>query len=149
MDTESIDKGVSQDGRHWPGRVDWRSGKTAYLRDDAFRQAQEQRRLEQGLSVSKYCQANDLALSTYRHRLRPEGRCASRRQRQASRSPAVTPKAPLQGDARFVPIDALACAATRPGDAAEAEIHTPQGLVIRLAGAAAAELLQRLVRALP
>jgi len=36
MDTESIDKGISQGGRHWQGRVDWRSGKMAYLRDDAF-----------------------------------------------------------------------------------------------------------------
>jgi len=149
MDTESIDKGVSQDGQRWAGRVDWRSGKMAYLRDDAFWQAHEQRRLEQGLSVSKYCQANDLAHSTYRHRLKPEGRSASGRQRQAPRAPAVTPKAQLQGDARFVPIDALACAATRHGSAAEAEIHTPQGLVIRLAGAAAEELLQRLVRTLP
>jgi len=149
MDTESIDKGVSQDGRHWPGRVDWRSGKTAYLRDDAFWQAHEQRRLEQGLSVSKYCQANDLALSTYRHRLRPERRNAARRERQACRPPSVAPDAPLQGDAHFVPIDPLACAARRPGGAAQAEIHTPQGLVIRLAGGAAEQLLQRLVRALP
>jgi len=36
MDTESIDKGISQGGRHWPGRVDWRSGEMANLRDDAF-----------------------------------------------------------------------------------------------------------------
>ncbi len=49
-------------------RTDWRSGKPVLLRDAAFWSAHEKRRLEQGLSVRAYCEANRLALSTYRHR---------------------------------------------------------------------------------
>lgn len=50
MDTESIDKGISQGGRHWQGRVDWRSGTMAYLRDDTFWHRQPAPRAARALS---------------------------------------------------------------------------------------------------
>ena len=48
-------------------RVDWRSGKPMLCRDAAFWLEHGRLRLQSGLSMPRYCKANGLALSTYRH----------------------------------------------------------------------------------
>lgn len=151
MDAESIEQGVSAGGEpHWPSRVDWRSGKVAYLRDDAFWQAHERKRVEQGLSIAKYCQAQGLALSTYRHRLRHERDALGRGRRAGARSGAPAAAAQPPRDACFVPVAAAHPAArSTAASSAEVEVRTPEGLVIHLAGTAAQQLLQRLMGAMP
>lgn len=50
-------------------RRDWRTGQPMVEHGAAFWREHEQRRVAQGLSVPQYCAANDLALSTFRHRV--------------------------------------------------------------------------------
>lgn len=120
----------------WRQRVDWRSGKTVAVRDDAFWQDHERRRREQGLSVGQYCQANGLALSTYRHRT-----SGKRRSRTASVTPAASA---ASAPARFIAVSP----ATPPAAASAVEVVLGDGMTLRLAGAAAERLVERVLERL-
>lgn len=108
------------------GRVDWRTGRTMVQHDESFWRDHEQRRLEQGLSVSQYCAANALALSTYRHRV-------NGRKRSSARATAAKPM-PSQS-AAFVPVSNA-----RPEVAALVEVEL-EGMTLRLSGEAAERVL--------
>jgi hypothetical protein len=142
MDAGSAtEKAQAEDGSGWRQRVDWRTGKTVAVRDDAFWKEQERRRREQGLSVAQYCQANGLALSTYRHRT--SGR---RRGRAASAAPTATPAPAASMEAapaRFIAVPAETPAAAAPG----VEIVL-EGMTLRLAGAAADRIIERVLERL-
>jgi hypothetical protein len=107
-------------------RIDWRTGKPMVSHDDAFWQEHERRRREQGLSVSQYCAATGLALTTYRLRVGGKKR------------PAQT-AAPS-----FVAIPAHA---GRAADAGMVEVVL-QGMTMRLGGAAAERVLARVLERL-
>src|SRR5690606_26410858 len=111
-------------------RTDWRSGKAVLLRDAAFWSEQEKRRIEQGLSVRAYCEANGLALSTYRYRTsgqprRRGGSLSSAAPAAAARFIAVTPAA-----------DEASCTV---------EVRLGEGLSMRLAGSAAERVVAQLL----
>lgn len=108
------------------GRVDWRTGRTMVQHDESFWRDHEQRRLEQGVSVSQYCAANALALSTYRHRL-------NGRKRSSASATAAKP-IPSQ-PAAFVPVSHA-----RPEVAALVEVAL-EGMTLRLSGEAAERVL--------
>lgn len=110
-------------------RVDWRSGKTVLQHDGAFWREHECRRLEAGMSVSQYCKANGLALSTYRHRV--SGRKASPK---AASTPSMGTSVP-----GFVAV----AAAQPPGDAAIGVVL--EGMTLKLFGAAAERVLARVL----
>lgn len=113
-------------------RTDWRSGKAVLLRDQAFWSAHEKRRIEMGLSIRAYCDANGLALSTYRHRT--SGRPRRGRGAGVHEAPAA---------ARFIAVTPVA--AEQP---CTVEVRVGDGMTMRLAGSAAervvAQLLARL-----
>ena len=114
-------------------RIDWRTGRPMVLQDAAFWKAHGARRIEQGLSIRQYCQANGLALSTFRRRAGERGSARSRvAPAPAGRSPAV---------ASFVAVNAPSRSAEPTG----VEIETAAGMRVRLAGAAAERLLQQLL----
>lgn len=81
-------------------RVDWRTGPPMVQHDEAFWREHEQRRLEQGVSMPRYCAANGLALlSTYRHRVNGKKR--------ANAEPASSRPTPMPTPSRsaaFVPV---------------------------------------------
>jgi hypothetical protein len=113
-------------------RTDWRSGKAVLLRDQAFWSAHEARRVELGQSVRGSCEANGLALSTYRHRA--SGRPRRARGSEASEAPAA---------ARFIAV--TPAASEQP---CTVEVRVGEGMSVRLGGSAAervvAQLLARL-----
>lgn len=53
-------------GQQLHARIDWRTGRPMQMHDAAFWHAHVARRVEQGLSVKAYCEANGLAKSTFR-----------------------------------------------------------------------------------
>jgi hypothetical protein len=120
----------STDEAREPGvRVDWRTGKPMVQHDEAYWREHERRRLELGMSVRQYCAANDLALSTYRHRVSSKKR-ASAKTTTGSPSPA------------FV-------AVTPPPAAAAAVIEVAlDGMTMRLCGSAAERVLARVIERL-
>lgn len=127
-------------GSGWRQRVDWRSGKTVTVRDDAFWQDHERRRREQGLSVGQYCQANGLALSTYRHRT-----SGKRRGRAASAAPTATPAASAASTpTRFIAVSP----GTPPAATSAVEVVLGDGMTLKLAGAAAERLVERVLERL-
>ena len=106
-------------------RADHRTGKPVLLRDAAFWQEHERRRLEQGLSMPAYCKANGLAISTYRYRMNPGSRKSTARTAPAKRSP------------QFVAVQAPVAAAM------EQAVEVLAGdMTLRLHGAAADKVLQ-------
>jgi hypothetical protein len=107
-------------------RVDWRTGQPMVQHDDAFWRDHEQRRVEQGVSMPKYCAANGLALSTYRHRVNGKTRSSAR--------PAAAKQTPSRS-AAFVPVST-----PRTEAAATVEIAL-EGMTLRLSGEAAERLL--------
>ena len=116
---------------HAPGtRIDWRTGKPMVQRDDAFWREQERRRAELGMSVPQYCEANGLALSTYRHRVNGKKRTAAK----APATSSTTAASPA-----FVAVAAPAADAT-----AAVEIVV-EGMTMRLRGAAAERVLARVL----
>ena len=106
-----------------PVRVDWRTGQAMVQHDEAFWREHERRRLAEGLSVRQYCAANDLALSTFRHRVNGNKR--------SSAKPAVSKSQP----AAFVPVST-----PWPCAAALVEIVL-EGMTLRLSGEAAERVL--------
>jgi len=116
-------------------RTDWRTGKPMLQRDAAFWQDHEAQRQAQGLSVRAYCEANGLALSTYRHRAGGQPRS----------SVVKRTSAPAAATSAFIAIPAE-CAA--PASAATIEIHLAEGLSVRLAGVPAERVLQRVLERL-
>jgi hypothetical protein len=106
-------------------RIDWRTGKPMVSHDDAFWQEHERLRIEQGMSVPKYCAATGLALTTYRLRVGGKKR------------PAQT-AAPA-----FVAITKQAA----PADPGMVEVVV-QGMTMRLGGAAAERVLSRVLERL-
>jgi len=115
-------------------RIDWRTGRPMQVHGAAFWKAHEARRVEQGLSVAAYCEANGLAKSTFR--------------RHASVGDAGTREAPARAGAqpsRFVPLGASAAKLEPVSEAMTVEIETGDGLKLRLAGAAADRLVQHML----
>ena len=103
-------------------------------RDDAFWRSHEQQRRRQGLSIPQYCQATGLALSTFRHRI---NRLAA----------AEAASAVGEAGGRFI---ALAQAAPRvQPDTVELEVVLPESMTLRLHGAAARKVLDRVLARLP
>jgi hypothetical protein len=114
-------------------RIDWRTGRPMVLQDAAFWKAHEVRRLEQGLSIRQYCQANGLALSTFRRRAGERGSARTRvAPATAGQRPAVT---------SFVAVTSP----SRAGEPSGVEIETATGVRVRLAGEAAERLVQQLL----
>lgn len=118
-------------------RVDWRTGKPMLCRDAAFWLEHERLRLQSGLSMPRYCKANGLALSTYRHRINGH-------RGQVSSAAAQQPGAAMAA-AKFVAISAVAPSA----EVASAEVNLGGGVTVRFAGAAADALLQHVMARLP
>lgn len=131
------DSGVGAAG----GRVDWRTGKPMMARGDGFWQQHEVRRREQGLSIPQYCEANGLALSTFRHRV---GRLvrAETGVEPASRAKSKSADAPGQ----FIALPHGVHASSR---SAEIEVRLPGTMTLRLQGAAAQQVLERILAQLP
>lgn len=107
-------------------RVDWRTGQPMVQHDEAFWRDHEGRRLEQGLSVPRYCAANGLALSTYRRRVYGK-------KRASTMSPV-----PSQG-AAFVPVTT-----PQPSPAALVEVVL-EDMTLRLGGEAAERVVAGLM----
>lgn len=124
---EKKDGGVSAEAKTL--RTDWRSGKAVLLRDEAFWSAHEKRRVEMGLNVRAYCEANGLALSTYRHRT--SGRPRRGKSTRAGETPAV---------ARFIAVTPAAS-----GEACTVEVRLGDGMSMCLAGSAAERLVAQLL----
>jgi len=114
-------------------RVDWRTGTAMVERGDAFWQEHERQRLESGMSVRQYCQAHELALSTYRHRV--SGR---RRGLNAAAPSTTTAKKPTA----FVALTPLSALKTVEMAASSLEISLG-GMTLRLQGKAAERVLVR------
>jgi hypothetical protein len=111
-------------------RIDWRTGKPMVVRAAAFWREQERRRLELGMSVPQYCEANGLALSTYRHQVSGKPRAGSTKAGAAQ---------PAASSPTFVAV-------------ASAQAHTPaaievalQGMTLRLCGESAERVLERIL----
>jgi len=103
-------------------------------RDDAFWRSHEQQRRRQGLSIAQYCQATGLALSTFRHRIN-----------RLAAAEAVSAAGEASG--HFI---ALAQPAPRGQiDAVEIEVVLPESMTLRLHGAAARQVLDRVLARLP
>jgi hypothetical protein len=112
-------------------RTDHRTGKPVLLRDAAFWQEHERRRVEQGLSMPAYCKANELSISTYRHRMNPRSRKAAVRTGSAKVLP------------QFLPVQAPVAAAM------EQVVEVLAGdMTLKLHGTAADKVLQRLLEKL-
>lgn len=137
-----LDSDGDGDGGPARGRIDWRTGKPMLACDDAFWQKHEARRREQGLSIPQYCEANGLALSTFRHRV---GRLA---RAEAGVEPAVGGARPKPGDGsgRFVALPPGANASSR---SAEIEVRLPGAMTLRVQGTAAQQILDRILAQLP
>lgn len=115
-------------------RTDHRTGKPVLLRDAAFWQEHERRRLEQGLSMPAYCRANGLSISTYRHRMNPGGR---------TRSVSAAPHGSAKALPQFLEVRACTSAAT------EQVVEVLAGeMTLRLHGAAGERVLQRVLERL-
>lgn len=122
------------------GRIDWRTGKLMMVRDDAFWLEHETRRREQGLSIPEYCSANGLALSTFRHRV---GRLV---REEAGVAPAAEPLRQRGAQGRFI---ALPHGAEPSSRSAEIEVRLPGRMTLHLQGAAAQQVLDRILAQLP
>lgn len=111
-------------------RVDWRTGRRMVQRGEAFWQEQERRRMELGMSVPEYCAANNLALSTYRHRVGGKKRASS------TTAAASAPASPAPS---FI-------AVTSPRADADTVVEIVlEGMTVRLCGAAADRVLDRVL----
>jgi hypothetical protein len=126
-----MEEGSEPGSRERRLRTDHRTGEPVLLRDAAFWQDHERRRLEQGLSLAAYCKANGLAISTYRYRMKP----GSRKKAAPGRSETVVPQ--------FVPVQV-------PGATlVEHSLEIVAGeMTIRLHGAAAQKVLQQVLEKL-
>ena len=113
-------------------RIDWRTGRPVQVKGAAFWKEHEARRIEQGLGVAAYCDANGLAKSTFR-RYVTTGKAGS----HGADTQAQAPTQP----SRFVPLRGAAVAA----DAMVVEIESGDGMKLRLGGAAADRLLQHVL----
>lgn len=113
-------------------RIDWRTGRPVQVMGAAFWKEHARRRIEQGLSVAAYCDANGLAKSTFRRYA-----SADRAGSQGIDAPAPTPTQP----SRFMPIRGSAA----PVEAMVVEIETGEGMKLRLGGVAAERLLQHVL----
>lgn len=114
-------------------RIDWRTGKLALRRDAQFWQEHERQRIEQGLSVRQYCAAHELALSTYRHRVRGTERASSKKANASS---------PRSSSPAFVAVQPVAAQV-----AAMVEVAL-EGMTLRLCGAAAERVVARVMERL-
>ncbi|MEJ8852833.1 hypothetical protein [Variovorax rhizosphaerae] len=124
-------------------RVDWRTGKTMVERGDAFWQEHERLRLESGMSVPQYCEAHELALSTYRHRVSGRRRGADAVAATRTTGTTATGKQPISFVALHAPAAPKAAATVAQG--AEALEISLGGMTLRLNGKAADRVLERVM----
>ncbi|WP_213956700.1 hypothetical protein [Variovorax sp. dw_954] len=120
-------------------RVDWRTGKTMVERGDAFWRDHERQRVESGMSVPQYCEAHELALSTYRHRV--SGR------RRGSNVAVTTAPATAKQPISFVALNTPAApkAAAMVAQEAESLEISLGGMTLHLKGKAADRVLERVM----
>ena len=123
-------------------RVDWRTGKTMVERGDAFWQEHERLRLESGMSVPQYCEAHELALSTYRHRVSGRRRGGSA-VATGTTATTATARQPISFVALRAPAAPKAAATVAQG--AEALEISLGGMTLRLNGKAADRVLERVM----
>lgn len=120
-----------QERPHQGARIDWRTGHPMLRHDDAFWQAHEGRRAEQGLGIAQYCAANGLSRSTFRHRVNGRKRAATN---------AAPMSSPIVSQPAFVAV------MTPPRTEGEAVIEMGiDGMTLRLSGAAAERVLGHLL----
>lgn len=112
-------------------RIDWRTGRPVQVRGAAFWKEHAARRIEQGLSVAAYCEANGLAKATFR-------RYASA-SKAGSQGIDVRTQASAQ-PSRFVPVGGPAAVTE-----AMAVVIEAGGMKLRLCGAAADRLVQHVL----
>lgn len=117
-----------------PTRIDWRTGRPMLVHGAAFWKEHAARRLEQGLSVAAYCEANGLAKSTFRRYASAGGAGGSQR---AGAAHAQVPAEP----SRFVPLHGTSA----PAEALVVELETCDGMKLRLGGSAAERLVQHVL----
>lgn len=113
-------------------RIDWRTGRPTQVMGAEFWKEHAVRRMEQGLSVAAYCDANGLAKSTFR------------RYAAAGRTDLQGSPAHAQGAKQTCGFIALAGSIT-PTESMVVEIETGNGMKLRLSGSAADRLLQHVL----
>ena len=135
-----MEPGKDEGARPAKHRVDWRTGKTMVERGEAFWREHERLRLESGMSVPQYCQAHELALSTYRHRV-------SGRRRGGNAAATTGTTATAKQRISFVALNAPA--APRPttmvAQRAESLEISLDGMTLRLCGNAAERVVDRVL----
>lgn len=104
-------------------------------RDDAFWLSHDERRRNQGMSVRQYCHVNALPLSTYRYRLAKHRRATG---------DATADAAPPKTGTAFIAIGEP----PRGPNASDIEITLAAGLTLRLSGASAERVLERVLERL-
>jgi hypothetical protein len=114
-------------------RIDWRTGREVHVRGAAFWKEHVARRIEQGLSVAAYCEANGLAKATFRRYA-----SATKAGSQGIDARTQTPAQP----SRFVPVGGSPAAVA---EAMVVEIEAGDGMKLRLGGAAADRLVQHVL----
>lgn len=114
-------------------RIDWRTGRPMLVHGAAFWKEHAARRLEQGLSVAAYCEANGLAKSTFRRHACAGGAGGSQR--------AGAAHARVAEPSRFVPLHGTSA----PAEALVVELETRDGMKLRLGGSAAERLVQHVL----
>ena len=119
---------------HPHARIDWRTGRPMLVRDAAFWQEHAARRIEQGLSIAAYCEANGLAKATFR-RHASLGKTGSHKAAERSQPGG-------HQSSRFVAVHAPAVTTEA---AMLVELETSEGLKLRVTGAAAERLVQHLL----
>lgn len=107
-------------------RRDWRTGQPMVEHGEAFWREHEQRRVAQGLSVPQYCAANDLALSTFRHRV------------YGTKRGSAKPKTATLGATQAPAFVAVSSPQPTAGEALEVAF---EGMTLRLRGEAAERVL--------
>nr|WP_297358074.1 hypothetical protein [uncultured Caldimonas sp.] len=115
-------------------RIDWRTGRPMLVHGAAFWKEHAARRMEQGLSVAAYCEANGLAKSTFRRHACAGGVGGSQR---AGAAPGRVPAE----SSRFVPLHGTSA----PAEALVVELETGDGMKLRLVGSAAERLMQHVL----
>ena len=126
-------------------RVDWRTGKTMVERGDTFWREHERQRVECGMSVPQYCEAHELALSTYRHRV--SGRRRGVNTAATATAAGTTIAATARKAASFVALSApvaskAAATAAQGNESLEVSLG---GMTLRLQGEAAVRVLERVM----
>jgi hypothetical protein len=115
-------------------RIDHRTGKPVLFHDESFWRAHEQRRLESGQTISEYCAAHRLALSTFRRWSAKLGG-----KRPVRKSASASSEATLNASAAFLQVPVH----RQPACAADERVQVElDGVRVTLTGSAAARVIE-------